>query len=688
MDGLHQDLEALRRKINLTILFAGEPPRRNPSSLVSKVVPSGWLPPPTIQEDAEPWRTFRNATAAALSGTEPSRNNFPRRLVKAWRSLSCNPAFYTIPADKGGKIVLWSRENYEREALRQLRDTSCYKPLSGDEAAAALATTIRDRNSLVTDLRIGGYITGPEATRLRTWEGSIPAVYFLPKVHKEKRTDTGTFPGRPIMAGTNGPLVQVDKFLTAITAPLLPRIPRSLQDTRHLLRELDDQRVPAGARLFSADVEALYPSIPWEEGIDAATRFYEEHYGEVRSIARQANTCPPPPPPIFSDLLRLIITRNVFHLQDRLFYHQISGTAMGCCMSVFFANTFMYARSRSIIENPPRGLLYLGRYIDDLVGIFNGTPEEAEDAVAPITDKDIRLTFVHTSEEKPGLEALDVRLTIEGDRIRSTLYRKPTDGHQFLHWNSAHPLHLKRSIPYAQLLRYRVNCSRDEDFVREAATLCKRFIKRGYPRRVLAQAYEKARASDRRALLHGEPARPAPSRDEEPAFTFVVQAEDVALPGIRAAMGTLAVNLVDIPAVRSKQERIRQPVFESGPPRLAIRCGRRLGSSLGPVYKRGGRPTRTAEGLQGTWVAPRAQSGAPNLTKPNQTNPIRALDGLRETLVGPLGMERVNTLTKPNQTYPIRALDGLQEALDGLQEDNGPTALSLLVAIIDTSQSD
>ena len=51
-------------------------------------------------------------------------------------------------------------------------------------------------------------------------------------------------------------------------------------------------------------------------------------------------------------------------------------------------------------------------------------------------------------------------------------------------------------------------------------------------------------------------------------------------------------------------------------------------------------------------------------------------------------MERVNTLTKPNQTYPIRALDGLQEALDGLQEDNGPTALSLLVAIIDTSQSD
>lgn len=34
------------------------------------------------------------------------------------------------PADKGGNVVVWPCTMYEKEALRQLRDTSCYKRLT------------------------------------------------------------------------------------------------------------------------------------------------------------------------------------------------------------------------------------------------------------------------------------------------------------------------------------------------------------------------------------------------------------------------------------------------------------------------------------------------------------------------------------------------------------------------------
>ena len=122
---------------------------------------------------------------------------------------------------------------------------------------------------------------------------------------------------------------------------------------------------------------------------------------------------------------------------------------MGCSISVLLANTFMAHRMRKLKENPPQKLIYLGRYIDDIVGIWDGNSEtEIRNSFASVTDESIKLTWVFS---KQTLVALDLKITLQDGRITTTTHIKPTDGHQYLHWTSAHPTHffeVSFSIPF------------------------------------------------------------------------------------------------------------------------------------------------------------------------------------------------------------------------------------------------
>lgn len=100
---------------------------------------------------------------------------------------------------------------------------------------------------------------------------------------------------------------------------------------------------------------------------------------------------------------------------------------MGCSITVYFANTFMYYRTKRLLDDPPPGLLYLGRYIDDL-----------------INDK-LRLTYVIGGN---WLEALDLLIKINKKRkLTISLFRKPTDGHQICQLEFSTPRAPERACP-------------------------------------------------------------------------------------------------------------------------------------------------------------------------------------------------------------------------------------------------
>ena len=575
------DIDSLKRGINLRAHWSGKGSAEYRSSHVSQILRSKWNPPETLQETSDLLKELRLNSKPRTKVAQ----NIPRSAIESWKKFTKDDRWYVMKADKGGKLVVWSRENYRKEAMRQLDDRDTYGELSQAEAMSVYRTLRNIRGEIINILTSRGNITRSEGARIAAEATEVPCIYFLPKIHKPKRPDTGTFAGRPIIAAVGSMMKTLDQYLAFVTAPLLKEIPGSLIDTGALLRDIEQiKAVGKDARLFSADVEALYPSIPWDEGIKSAADFYESKYAHLVEIARNSGKLPPPRVDVFNYILSLVLKWNVFHFQGVKWYRQRKGTAMGCSMSVFLANTFMYYRTKNLIESPPKGLIYFSRYIDDIIAVYEGNGDNFKQLFAEQTiDDSIKLTFVDGDRE---LEALDVKLRIESDgTISSRLYRKPTDGHQFLHWASAHPRSLKRSIPYAQLLRIKRNCSFENDYQSEAKTLLARFRQRNYPESVLRDALAKANLKRRADLLDtGKPKEP------EDRLTIVLDFDADEQRQLRATVKLFWEKL------RSENPNFSDTLPEN-PPRIAFRLGATLGRGLGPIFKKGppAKPNRQLE---------------------------------------------------------------------------------------------
>ncbi|XP_069625308.1 uncharacterized protein [Ranitomeya imitator] len=96
---------------------------------------------------------------------------------------------------------------------------------------------------------------------------------------------------------------------------------------------------------------------------------------------------------------------------------------------------------------------------------------------------------------------LDLNVACQDGVLSTCLYWKPTATNNLLEFRSFHPSHTKKGIPVGQFLRTRRNCTRDEDFYREAHDLTKRFKKKTYPNKYISQAYQRAKGQSQVALL-------------------------------------------------------------------------------------------------------------------------------------------------------------------------------------------
>uniref|UniRef100_A0A8C5PK16 Uncharacterized protein n=1 Tax=Leptobrachium leishanense TaxID=445787 RepID=A0A8C5PK16_9ANUR len=150
-----------------------------------------------------------------------STQNLTRHEKEALCQLAENREIVIKPADKGGGLVILSKEQYKKEALRILSDRTTYEPLSRDPT--------QDFVKLLDDLLNFGkseeILNESEYSYLRISHPRIPFFYWLPKIHK----DVSNPPGRPIISGVDSLTSLLSQY---IDKQLQPYVLQSLSHFR------------------------------------------------------------------------------------------------------------------------------------------------------------------------------------------------------------------------------------------------------------------------------------------------------------------------------------------------------------------------------------------------------------------------------------------------------------------------
>ncbi|XP_069599301.1 uncharacterized protein [Ranitomeya imitator] len=412
-----------------------------------------------------------------------TQNNLTKEEKVALSNLKKNDTLEIKEADKGGNIVLWPKDMYCMEARRQLDNTQYYLKLPSDPTL--IFKTQFDR--LLERAFSCGIINKRERDFLTTAHPVTPTFYLVPKIHKSISVP----PGRPIISGLGGLYEKPCSYLDYFLQPLVKTLDSHVRDSSHLIELFQPLLVPDNVILVTLDVEALYTNIEHKQGMITTSYFLEKH-----STGDRGHDA------FILELLRFVLEKNYF-IFDRTFYKQASGTAMGAKCAPSYANLFMGWWEETHVQKLRSYSLHVIkwlRFIDDIIIIWSGTSDELGAFIEELNNNcwNIKLT---TTFSTISVDFLDLRVSMDQNRIVTTLFRKQTATNNLLHFESFHPSHLRRGIPKGQFLRLRRNCTRTEDFCMEARQLTNRFRERGYPKKIISGAFEFSRTRTREEAL-------------------------------------------------------------------------------------------------------------------------------------------------------------------------------------------
>jgi hypothetical protein len=321
------------------------------------------------------------------------------------------------------------------------------------------------------------------ATNLIKDSPDTSSFYMLPKLHKVNN------PGRPIVACQSCPTVIIAQFIDEILQPIVQSLPSFVQDSSHALRIVNDYRFTGRFNLlFTMDVCSLYTSIPYQEGLQALQYYLDRRVDKTPSTA------------IILRLTELVLTLNNFTFHGE-HYLQVKGVAMGSKIGPGFAciRVGYFEKQLFASYDGPTPTLYK-RYIDDIVGAMSGSRESLQQFIDFMSNFTPSLKFTHTISDT-SVCFLDLNISIDSDRLSTSIYYKPTDSHSYLLYSSSHPTTCKDSIPYAQFQRLRRICSSESDFKAQSEQMASFFHKRKYPRKIVAKALHRVTSMDRVTAL-------------------------------------------------------------------------------------------------------------------------------------------------------------------------------------------
>ena len=442
---------------------------------------STWKPP----QGDHALEAFIQAVTEDFGKMKPIKchdNNLSKQERLALKDLQNDTNIVIKKADKGAAIVIMDRDDYVKEATRQLSDPKFYTTTSTDKTAEYAEEVTTLLNIMLSNDEISKTVYD----NLKPSQPRTARFYFLPKIHKP------TITGRPIISGNGCVTEGISSFVDEHIKKYVTMLPSHIKDTTHFIQTVESITLPEQCFLVTMDVTSLYTNIPNHEGITAVNRtLLENNYDSVVNKSSLLK------------MLTLVLHKNNFSFNGTN-YLQIGGTAMGTKVAPSYANLFMGQLEKKLLKSLPKQPLIYKRFIDDIFMVFEGSEQELTQFITLCNNFHHSIKF--TAEySKTRAIFLDTIVLKEGNKLKTTLYTKETDTHSYLHYTSAHPKHMKEKGPYGQFLRLRRNCHDDQDFMHHSNNMVKDYQNRGYQTKPLLTLRNKASQQVRSDLLKPKP---------------------------------------------------------------------------------------------------------------------------------------------------------------------------------------
>ena len=103
-----------------------------------------------------------------------------------------------------------------------------------------------------------------------------------------------------------------------------------------------------------------------------------------------------------------------------------------------------------------------------------------------LNEFDSNLKFIY-EKSKEKINFLDSVIKLTDGKTVTDIYCKSTYSHTYLHYDSCHAEHIKRSIIFSQTLRLKRICSQKSNLDSHVKELKNWFSKRGYPLKVISE---------------------------------------------------------------------------------------------------------------------------------------------------------------------------------------------------------
>ena len=471
--------------------------RNHPSTVQHPFKPKSTWQPPRASPEIE---AYLQRVKTSINKISPSTvlPNLSKSEFKVLKELASDNTLVIKNADKGSGIVVEDRNNYIRDGLEHLADTNIYEEINSDPTQP-LAEAI---NKYISSLYNKGIIDAITKDYLSFKENNMPRtqqLYFLKKIHKNP------IAVRPIVSGCGGPTERISQFIDLHLQPFVPKTKSYIRDSGHIINILENFKIPSNCTLATIDVKSLYLNIPHKEGIQAVlNRLYYKNPGSQEI---------PIPPENMTDLLNIVLAKNYFQFADKM-YHQIQGTAMGTKTAPAYANLFMAELEEQLLSNYPTEPILWKRYIDDVLCIWPGPPEDLAKFINYLNRMHPSIKFTYECSHT-SVDFLDITI-YKGDRYREiqTLdikpYFKKTNKFQYLEYSSAHPKKTFSSLIKGELTRLLRGCSSKNEYISVQQKIEKAFKDRGYPSKLIKSVQTSVPFELRDKILENQVKNPCP----------------------------------------------------------------------------------------------------------------------------------------------------------------------------------